>query len=72
MPALHLLVVDWPLHCGGLVEMLVIVQHFGLEKAAVYEVKSCANMLNASFNFVDVITDVFFYQCRCNGLSEVW
>ena len=40
--------------------MLVIVQHFGLEKAAVYEVKSCANMLNVSFNFVDVITDVFF------------
>ena len=40
--------------------MLIIIQHFGLEKSTVYEVNSCANMLNASFNLVDVITDVFF------------
>ena len=44
---------------------------FWFGKINCYEVNSCANMLNASFNFVDVITDVFFYQCRCKGLSEV-
>ena len=51
--------------------MLIIVQHFGLEKSTVYEVNNCANMLNAFLNFVDVDTLVFFYQCCCNGLSEV-
>ena len=43
-------------------EVLIIYcsigEHVGLGKSTVCEV-SCANMLNASFNLVDFITDIF-------------